>query len=67
MAEEVDISKAGNHIVPTVIAENYGTFYVGDLGTFPIDPQHSKVLTLTKEGASGLFCWDLAAGPRRAG
>jgi hypothetical protein len=72
VAEEVDISKAENHIVPTAIAENYGTFYVGNLHTFPIVPETSKVLTLSKEGCRwpfllGFGCWDPQSGLRVSG
>ena len=53
--EEMDVSKAENHIVPTAITENYGTFYLGNLGSFPIVPQIEKVLTLTKDGCNWPF------------
>jgi hypothetical protein len=47
--EEVDISRAEGHIVPTSIAVKDGTFYVGNLGLFPITPDSSKILTLSRE------------------
>lgn len=70
--EEIDISKAENHIVPTAITENYGTFYLGNLGTFPIVPQMEKVLTLTKDGCNwpfvlGFGCFQPQRGLRLSG
>jgi hypothetical protein len=50
--EEIDVSKAEGHIVPTSIAAKDGAFYVGNLGLFPITPESSKILTLSREG-----CW----------
>jgi hypothetical protein len=56
--EEIDISEAEGHIVPTAIAERDGNFFVGNLGLFPITPNSSKILTLTRnwfqEAAPGL-------------
>ncbi len=49
-SEEVDISRAESHIVPTAIAERDGKFYVGNLGTFPIVLRSSKILTLAHGG-----------------
>ncbi|MBB5058045.1 glucose/arabinose dehydrogenase [Granulicella aggregans] len=46
--EEIDISEAEGHIVPTAIAERNGDFFVGNLGLFPITPNSSKILTLTR-------------------
>jgi hypothetical protein len=48
--EEIDISKAEGHIVPTSIAVKDETFYVGNLGLFPITPESAKILTLSREG-----------------
>jgi hypothetical protein len=45
--EEIDISEAEGHIVPTSITERNGDFFVGNLGLFPITPDSSKILTLT--------------------
>jgi hypothetical protein len=61
--EEIDISKAEGHIVPTSIAAKDGTFYVGNLGLFPITPESSKILTISKEECrwpflTGLGCDD---------
>jgi glucose/arabinose dehydrogenase len=47
--EEIDISKAEGHIVPTSIVSKDGTFYVGNLGLFPVTPESSKILTLSGE------------------
>jgi glucose/arabinose dehydrogenase len=47
--EEIDISLAQGHIVPTSIAEKDGNFFVGNLGLFPITPNASKILTLSTD------------------
>src|SRR5579862_240590 len=47
--EEIDISLAENHIVPTAIAAKGDHFFVGNLDPFPITPEHSKILTLSRE------------------
>ena len=39
----IDISASEGHIVPTAIAYQAGTFYVGNLNLFPIDPQWARV------------------------
>lgn len=44
----IDISAAEGHIVPTSVAERRGTFYVGNLNLFPIDPQWTRILTISK-------------------
>jgi hypothetical protein len=54
----IDISASEGHIVPTSIAEYFGSFYVGNLNLFPIDPQWARVLTISKPGFDG----DLAPG-----
>ena len=54
----IDISASEGHIVPTSIAEWFGSFYVGNLNLFPIDPQWARVLTISKPGYDG----DLAPG-----
>jgi hypothetical protein len=61
--EEIDISEAEGHIVPTSIAEKDGDFYVGNLGLFPVTTEASKVITLSREGCrwpflKGLGCRD---------
>jgi hypothetical protein len=48
----IDISASEGHIVPTAIAARQGTFYVGNLNLFPIDPQWARVLTISKEDSS---------------
>jgi hypothetical protein len=54
----IDISASEGHIVPTSIAQWFGSFYVGNLNLFPIDPQWARVLTISKPGFDG----DLAPG-----
>ncbi len=54
IAEETDISEAQGHIVPTSILERAGKFYVGNLGLFPITPDSSKILTLSRDWLFGL-------------
>jgi hypothetical protein len=44
----IDISASEGHIVPTAIAELHGTFYIGNLNLFPIDPQWARILTVAK-------------------
>jgi hypothetical protein len=46
----IDISASEGHIVPTSIAERDGTFYVGNLNLFPIDPQWARILTISGGG-----------------
>jgi hypothetical protein len=46
----IDISASEGHIVPTSIAERNGTFYVGNLNLFPIDPQWARILTISRGG-----------------
>jgi hypothetical protein len=55
IAQLIDISASDGHIVPTAIAERDGTFYVGNLNLFPIDPQWARVLTVAKGAISGNF------------
>ena len=43
----IDISASEGHIVPTTITERYGSYYVGNLNLFPIDPQWARVLTIS--------------------
>ena len=49
----IDISASEGHIVPTSIAQREGSFYVGNLNLFPIDPQWARILTISKEHTSG--------------
>jgi hypothetical protein len=44
----IDISAAEGHIVPTSIAAHDGSFFVGNLNLFPIDPQWARILTISR-------------------
>ncbi len=46
----IDISASEGHIVPTSLAERNGSFYVGNLNLFPIDPQWSRILNISTGG-----------------
>jgi hypothetical protein len=46
-----DISATQGHIVPTSVAYNAGSFFVGNLGTFPITPGSEKILQITPSGS----------------
>ena len=50
IAQVIDISASEGHIVPTSIAERNGSFFVGNLNLFPIDPQWSRVMTISPGG-----------------
>ena len=71
----IDISASEGHVVPTSIAERNGSFYVGNLNLFPINPQWARVLTISRPDfedydpaprlpgrRAGPYRW---AGPRR--
>jgi hypothetical protein len=45
-----DVSASQGHIVPTVVVEHEGAYYVGNLGTFPSVPGSQKVLRITRGG-----------------
>jgi hypothetical protein len=45
-----DISASQGHIVPTAVAFHNGNFYVGNLNTFPIVQNSSKILKITPTG-----------------
>jgi hypothetical protein len=45
-----DISATQGHIVPTVIAERRGAFYLSSLGTFPGTAGSQKILRLSRSG-----------------
>jgi hypothetical protein len=45
----IDISASQGHIVPTSVVAHEGLLYVGNLNLFPIDPQWSKIMTLSKD------------------
>lgn len=51
----IDISAFEGHIVPTSIAERHGTFYVGNLNLFPIDPDWARVLTISNADSDDDF------------
>jgi hypothetical protein len=59
IAQVIDISASEGHIVPTSIAERHGSFYVGNLNLFPIDPQWARVLTISWGGGDD---FDVAPG-----
>ena len=44
----IDTSASQGHIVPTSVAERHGSFYVGNLNLFPIDPQWARILTISR-------------------
>jgi hypothetical protein len=46
----IDISATQGHIVPTSIVFNDGTFQVGNLNLFPIQPGSSQVLDISRKG-----------------
>ncbi len=48
--ELIDISASQGHIVPTSIAEHFGSLYVGNLLYFPILPKWSRVLRISRPG-----------------
>jgi hypothetical protein len=50
---EIDVSASQGHIVPTSVAYNNGTFLLGNLNLFPIEPNTSRVLTLSLFPPSG--------------
>jgi hypothetical protein len=54
----IDVSASQGHIVPTSIAARHGSFYVGNLNLFPIDPQWARVQTISAEESD-----DLALAP----
>jgi hypothetical protein len=47
----IDISAAEGHIVPTSITERDGSYYVGNLNLFPIDPQWARILTISNRAS----------------
>lgn len=44
----IDTSASQGHIVPTAITERDGNFFVGNLNLFPIDPNMSRILTISQ-------------------
>jgi hypothetical protein len=49
----IDISASEGHIVPTAIAARDGSFFVGNLNLFPIDPQWARILTISTSNDFG--------------
>ncbi|HYC32888.1 MAG TPA: ScyD/ScyE family protein [Gemmatimonadales bacterium] len=47
----VDVSASQGHIVPTALADRNGVIFLGNLGTFPIDPHSEKILRVGRDGA----------------
>jgi len=47
MRQVIDVSASEGHIVPTSVAWGYGSFYIGNLNLFPIDPQWARILTVS--------------------
>ena len=45
-----DISATQGHIVPTVVAEHRGAYYLSSLGSFPGTPGSQKILRVSKSG-----------------
>ena len=48
ITQVVDISASEGHVVPTSIAELRGSFYVGMLNQYPIEPNFARVLTVSR-------------------
>jgi hypothetical protein len=44
----IDISASEGHIVPTSIVSRHGSYYVGNLNLFPINPNWARILTIAK-------------------
>ncbi len=51
----VDISATQGHIVPTALTHHAGSFYVGNLGLFPIIVGSSKVFQITHDGQISVY------------
>jgi hypothetical protein len=47
ITREIDVSASQGHIVPTSVEYNNGTFLLGNLNLFPIEPHTSRVMTLS--------------------
>jgi hypothetical protein len=45
----VDVSATQGHIVPTTVSY-HGDFFIGNLGTFPVNPRTEKILKVTPHG-----------------
>ncbi len=46
-----DLSASQGHVVPTVVAERKGAFYVSNLGTFPTPAGAEKIFRVSRTGA----------------
>jgi glucose/arabinose dehydrogenase len=55
----VDISATEGHIVPTAITYHDGTFWVGNLGTFPFTGSH--IYTISRTGQIAVFASGIQA------
>jgi hypothetical protein len=47
VVRDIDVSASQGHIVPTSVAFSNGTFLLGNLNLFPIEPNTSRVLTVS--------------------
>lgn len=54
ITRDIDVSASQGHIVPTSVAYNNGTFLLGNLNLFPIEPNTSRVMTLANFPAVGI-------------
>jgi hypothetical protein len=48
ITRQIDVSASQGHIVPTAIVQNNGGFLLGNLNLFPIEPNTSRVMTLSR-------------------
>lgn len=53
ITRDIDVSASQGHIVPTSVAYNNGTFLLGNLNLFPIEPNTSRVMTLSNFPGGG--------------
>jgi hypothetical protein len=44
----LDVSASQGHIVPTAITEQDGSFFLGNLNLFPIEPNFARILELSR-------------------
>ncbi len=51
----VDISATEGHIVPTALTHHAGSFYVGNLGLFPIKVGSSNIYKITHDGQISVY------------
>jgi hypothetical protein len=51
VTREIDISASQGHIVPTAVAYRNGSYLIGNLNLFPIEPNTSRVLTVSNIAA----------------